>query len=367
MKKHMLLLVVVLVLPYAAWGQTGDILLNASQQPARVSFMALYQSYEGEGEQLSEISAPLLVFMPLGRTLGISLLASPASVSGSETESLSGFSDAQVALSHYRQVGSGSLVLSLGANLPSGRRELTLDEFGTSVLLSQSFFDFHVPVLGQGFNVSPGFTWAFPIGEGLALGIGAAYQYRGSFRPIKGTGMYEPGDEVLASGGIDVRLNPAWSLSADVAQAFYATDKVDGEEVFGSGGKTTITLQLLGRRRFDTARFVIRYRSKSKSELPAGLLPDSRTLQTVPNLAEAFASYRARIGRQTYLTFLAHGRSFGETDICGLAECTGWTTFDAGLAPELGLSDSMSLLLRGLYRVGSFSGPEVGMGLNITL
>ena len=59
----------------------------------------------------------------------------------------------QVTLNHARKVGAHSLVFSLGANLPSGKSELTREEFQTSIVLSRNFFPFHVPSFGQGFSV----------------------------------------------------------------------------------------------------------------------------------------------------------------------------------------------------------------------
>ena len=81
-------------------------------------------------------------------------------------------------------------MLNLGANLPSGKSEVTPEEFVTLSVISQSLFNFRTPSLGQGLGYTPGLTVAFPLGNQLALGLGVAYQRRGA---VSSTGRYGGG------------------------------------------------------------------------------------------------------------------------------------------------------------------------------
>ncbi|HEX7070068.1 MAG TPA: hypothetical protein VF190_04655, partial [Rhodothermales bacterium] len=198
----------------------------------------------------------------------------------------------------------------------------------------------------------------FPVGQSLVIGLGGAYQYRGAFKPLDGGTSYDPGDEMLLTGGIDAAIDDAWSLSGDVSFALYQADTADDEERYRSGNKIVGTLQLLRRSDFNQFRLLGRYRSRAKGELPiAGDLVTEED-RTVPNQALILASYRLRGSQSTYLAFLAQGRLFSET-----VAYPSMTLFDVGVVPEYALSDDWWLVSRFVYTVGDFSGFEGGIGL----
>src|SRR5690606_28120510 len=114
---------------------------------------------------------------------------------------------------------------------------LSSEEFRTSVLLSQHVYGFRVPVLGQGFNAAPGLTVAVPVSDRVVVGVGFAYQYRGAFEPLDDGRSYDPGDEVLVTGGLDAALSDTWTISGDASYALYQTDRLDDEDRYRSGTK----------------------------------------------------------------------------------------------------------------------------------
>ena len=360
--KRILLLLLLLGLAAEGAAQDDALYLSSQQQPVRISIGASYQSYAEDGGDLSEFSIPLAISIPLGRRLGVSVLASQASASGDNVESVSGVSDAQVGLSYYQQVGQGSVVLSLGANLPSGKRELTQDEFATSIFLSQHFYNFRVPGFGQGFNVSPGLVVALPVSEDVVLGVGASYQVKGGYKPIEGMDDYDPGDEILLTGGFDYRLSRTTNLSADVTYTRYGSDTFGGRDVYTSGDKLTITAQLLGYLRVHELRLVARYRGLSKGSRPAVPGAADESLQTLPGQVLLRGSYRHRVSPAFTLGLLAQARLFDETDVFEARNL-----FDVGLAPVVALSDKVALRLRFLYTLGNFTGFETGGGLAVEL
>lgn len=361
MKK--LLFAVVLLAPQSgAVGQAGEIYLSNARQPVRVSMMAVYQRFVDE-QTVSQVSAPLLLVLPISGNVGVSLQTSPATSSATDLDGIGGLSDARLSFSYFGRFGASSLGANLGLNLPSGKRQLTPEEFRTSVLLSQNMYDFRVPVLGQGFNAAPGVTVATPIAERIVVGFGFAYQYRGSFEPIDGGGTYDPGDEILVTGGLDAALDPDWRLSADVSFARYQTDTMDDVDRYRAGNKWIATAQLMRQGEVGVLRFLARYRTRSKGELPAAGEDDfvTEAERTVPDQGLLHASLRLETSDVAAITLLLQGRHYSETGAFPSASLV-----DVGAMPEYRLSTQWRLLSRFVYTLGDFSGFEGGVGLGAT-
>ena len=371
--KRLILTLLLMGLAGEGFAQDDALYLSSQQPPVQIFFGALYQNYSDDDSDISEFSIPLALSVPLGRSFGLSLIANQASVSGDDLESVSGLSDAQVGFSYYQRVGEGSVVLSLGANLPSGKRELTPDEFETSIFLSQHFYNFRVPGFGQGFNLSPGIVVAFPVSETVVLGVGAAYQLKGGYKPQEGMqDDYTPGNEILLTGGLDVRAGAASNLSADVTITLYDSDTLGDVDVYSSGNKVTATAQWLSYLQANVLRLVARYRSQAKSSRPAVLGAADEDLRTLPSQVWLMGSYRHRLSPAFHLGVLAQARLFGETDAVAAAPFgpdffESKSLFDVGLTPEVALSDNVALRLRALYTLGDFTGFEAGGGLAVEL
>ncbi|HMB91885.1 MAG TPA: hypothetical protein VKP65_13615 [Rhodothermales bacterium] len=361
--KRTLFILLLLGLTLPSFAQEGSMYLSSQRQPIRVSVNALYQTYERDSLQVSEVSVPVSILVPIGQKVAFSLQAGQASATGDNLESLSGVSDVQAGLSFLQKIGSSSLVLSLGANLPSGKRELTEQEFQTSLLLSQHFYDFRIPGFGQGFNVAPGFVWAFPMSETVVLGLGASYQYKGAYRPLAEMPEdYDPGDEIIITGGLDIKAAPTTNLSADVTYTTYTSDKLGEEEVFAVGDRLVATGQVLTYFGVNELRVVGRYRGQSESSLPAGAGGTDEALRTLPAQGLIRLAYRQALGNMVWVGLLGQARLYDETSLFEKA-----SLFDAGLLPEVAVSPSVRLQSRFIYTFGDFSGFEVGGGLVLSL
>lgn len=368
MKRYVILPVfMLLVLVGARPGQAQ----SSQRQPVRVSTSAYYQRYTDEDRRLSEVSFPLSVYLPMGRTFSLGVQTGQARADVEDMAELEGVDDVYLTLNHARQIGTHSLVFSLGANLPSGKRELSRDEFQTSVVLSRNFFPFHVPSFGQGFGVAPGLTWAVPLNDNLILGAGVVVRLQGSYKPLEDMEeRFAPGDEVLLAGGIEYRLKPTVTLSVDLTHTEYQDDKIGDEARFAFGSQTALRLRGRAYFGFDELRLVVHYVRQGESRL---LGDDERTTrQTVPNQGHLLASYRKRLGGVLYLTILGQGRLFGETE--GFRSLLGddlstasRSMVDLGVAPEVQLTDSVRMIGRFLYTFGDITGVEGGFGLTLTL
>ena len=370
--KRYVIVPVLLILVVAIGASPGQAQQASSQRlPVRVSASAYYQRYTDEDRRLKEVSFPLSVYLPMGRQFGLSMQTSQARASAEDLEELQGIDDVYLTLNHARKIGAHSLVFSLGANLPSGKGELTRDEFQTSVVLSRDFFPFHVPSLGQGFNVVPGVTWAAPLDDDLIVGAGVVVRFRGSYRPLEDMEeRFAPGDEVLLAGGLEYRLNPTRTLSADLTHTVYQDDKIGSEDVFALGSQTTLRLQGRAYFDFDVLRLVVHYLHQGASRVMGEEGLTAR--QTVPNQSHVLASYRKRFSGGLHVTVLGQGRFFGKTEgfrslLGSDLSTTSKTMVDFGLIPEVQLTRSVRMIGRFLYTVGDITGVEGGLGLTLTM
>jgi len=347
-----------------AFAQSGDLYQSSTRPMARVTMMSIYQRYLDDNAYVAQASFPFTAQLPLGRSATMTMMAHPVSATGQHLNTLSSFSDAQIALSYFRSLGGGSLVLSVSANLPTGKRELTSEEFETSVTVSQTAYNFRVPTSGQGFNVYPGLTLALPLSNTVVAGVGAAVQFKGGYKPTQGFEQnFEPGNEVVLTGGLDIRVGVAASLSTDASFTLYGKDKVGGAVVVNTGNKTVLSAQLLQNFGFDQLRITARYRSKARSDLPG--IGSGRT---VPNQTSFRILYRKSRSSGTAVRFLAQIRALTSTDSCfgltGSSRCKSRTLVDLGVMPEWGLSRDLRFLTRAVYTVGDFTGVEVGGGFS---
>jgi len=360
--RSLLFLFLSLILAAPSLAQQPDVFMGSSQRPIKITVGTVYQQYSDEDRQLSQVAFPFRAFIPVANGVGISLLTTPVLINADSLVSVNGLSDAQIAISYFRNIGPGSVVLSLSSNLPSGKRELTEDEFATMALLSQDFYSFGVPVLGQGLNLAPALTFAYPVNNNVVVGAGASYQMKGDFKPVQNmVDSFTPGDELMITGGVDVRVGRSWAVSTSFSYIMYQEDELGGVSIFESGDQSFVSLQLLGNLGTNQLRVATRYRSKAKSVLPVG---DTITTapRTVPQQMQLSASYRMRIQDGIQATILGRAGYYDETDFF-----TDKTRFDVGAIQEYSFTESVGAALRFIYTFGSFPGVEVGGGLVVTI
>lgn len=337
--------------------------LDAKPQQISIRLMPAFQNWSaGENGNLSETSTGIELFYPGERYWDVSLRAARATTGG-EGANISSLTDIQID-SRY-SLPSSNLVFTLGVSLPSGAKEFSLPEFATASILSNTIFDYQVRSFGQGWNLHPGMIWAAQIDPAIAFGLGASYLLRGSYRPISHGGDYDPGDEVLLTGGTDVRLNPTTFLSGDLIFTLYGKDKIDGEEVFASGGAVIVGLRL--REYLDKHELTVglRYRTKAKSEFvrSGSLLPDE--VKLIPNELIAWGSYRIPIGPLFGIRILGEGKFSEKT----LNPYSGMAVLGVGIQPEISLSPNIALTARAKFNFGSMkdnqkvTGSELSAGL----
>ncbi|NBB85871.1 MAG: hypothetical protein GVY12_06580 [Bacteroidetes bacterium] len=350
---------------YRAHAQPTNVSLTSQQLPTRITLQPTFQRYIEDAMALSEWSLPLTAFVPIQNNLILGLSTGLAQAGGDNFTTVAGRTDLQATVSYTRSVREGSLILNVGVNLPSGSTALTPDEFETITQLSQNFYPFQMPGFGQGFNISPGATWAVPAGERVMVGIGASYQLRGGFTPV--TGMdesYDPGNEVRLTSGIDIQIRRNQAVSGDLTVTLYGNDMLGETEQFGPGSKVSATAQYRQDIGFNTVRIVARYQSQAKSSLPAatGMGTPAAELQVIPTQGTTRVLYRYRVQDGLDITWRAEGRFFGET-----AVFSSKSLFTAGVEPAFALENRWTLRPQLAYTLGSFTGVDVGLGIDLEL
>jgi hypothetical protein len=199
----------------------------------------------------------------------------------------------------------------------------------------------------------------------LVAGFGVSYQYRGPFQPFESMiGQYDPGDEWVLTGGLDVRLSPNTLLTADYYSSFYQLDKLDQEAVYQAGNKQVVSVQLKHHSNFNSLWIFFRYRTRDKNQvaIAGGLLPEAEKSQ--PDETEISGVYRFRLGEQkTFLSLSLDGRFLQKTSVFE-------KTFliAVGLIPEFSVSDKVRLPVSFKYTNGNYgsrnlSGVEASLGM----
>ena len=303
------LLIIVLLCAAPLRAQTDQYIIS---RQGTVSITPVFQRWTGRNSGLgfSEFSTILSAYVPLGRNASFNLSGGGAGTGGSVSQ-LSGLTDLQIGGNYYLE--SINTVFSLGINAPTGKKELTHDQFVTSILFSEPLFNMQVPVWGQGVNVNPGVAWVFPVNDNVVLGLAAAYQYRGKYKPLEGSGDYAPGAEVTASLGADYKINEISSLSADFMFTAYGTDKYNDAEVFASGNSYWLNLQYKRYFRENELDVVAGYRSTSKGKVAGvgGLVSEAERLE--PGRFEAYGQFKQIVNPRLAMNYLAEVRIYEKT------------------------------------------------------
>jgi hypothetical protein len=153
-------------------------------------------------------------------------------------QNLSSLNDTRLRLTYT--FGEGKGAGSVFFNLPTGKRELTADQYELTAQLADVSRKFMVRRYGQGLDI--GVDWfALPSWGSFGLSVGGGYLYRGKYRPLElDTREYKYGDEIFGSLGVNLDGHPI-DGSFGVTVKYYTKDKYDNKETFQAGMATTIS------------------------------------------------------------------------------------------------------------------------------
>jgi len=362
--KNVLILPLLLIIGQLCIAQDDPYIISQQKQ---LRILPVFQSWEDEGVVISELSVPLSVYYPVSRKMSLMLTGNQASISSDNTTNLSGLTDSQLLMSYH--LDSYQILINGGINLPSGKADLNPEEFETSKLISLNHYNFRTPSLGQGLMVNIGATWAYPFSEGLIFGAGFSYQYKGEYAPVSGLDAgYKPGNELLLTAGLDMRLSSSSVLSFDGILTSYQADQYDGKDIYQAGNKIVFHGQFRHYFSYHELLVYTKYRMRSTNSLPvAGSLADAEE-KSVPDNLELSGQLRFQIRSGMKLGLLANYRSYQKSSLFNAISIVG-----GGLVPQIRITDKLSSVSRLGYFIGSiagadtFSGFELGTGLAVSL
>lgn len=170
--------------------------------------------------------------------------------------SLSGLSDARIQFN--KTTADDHLLLSLGFNLPTGKKKLNLtEELPVTVALSQNYLTFPVRRLGEGFDVNALVGVATASGRSR-FGGSLMYQINGSYTAFENAGDYKPGNQFSLTAGYDTRSDKTL-FGFSVIYSLLGTDKLADNDIFKMGNQLDIGAHLAFTSEQQTLAFDGRY------------------------------------------------------------------------------------------------------------
>ena len=340
-------------------------LLSQQDQPIEVSFRPAYQWYEEGSASVQQGSVQLQSVVPLGQRWQVVGRFQMARAGADGAETMTGVDDLFVSVLHTRRIGASSIVVEVESQLPTGSDELTLPELQTLQRISRSVFDFHVPSFGHGVRVSPRLTLAFPLTEGVILGVGGSYAYRGAYRPFAAMeNEYDPGDAWEVFGGLDLSLSPQSDVSVDVRYTRYGADTIGGRDRLESGDFTSIVGQYRYQWATEQLRVSAVYQNWGESTVFPFIVQTQETVisrrrQLNPSYSVAQAALQTLRWRDTPLSVYAEARQYGRTILNDTR-----TLFLLGVRPSFTISDRGEGIVLSPYvegTAGDVTGIDVGI------
>jgi len=236
------LILSVLAIIVSADGSYGQRVVERKVSYPTLSSVVEYRSWEteidGESQTISQFSAPTMFELPVTRNIAFDVMGSMIS-SSADDNSLSGVGDAKIRA--VAMLADDTIMLNAGANLPSGKSDMSDEEIIASGLLMDKATGFRYSRLGEGLDINVGCGLARTY-EPIVLGIGVGYILKGEYSHLEEDEdlKYKPGNQLNVTGGFDVQFSPLL-LRSDVTYTTYQTDTEDDTEVVKEGTRISIS------------------------------------------------------------------------------------------------------------------------------
>jgi hypothetical protein len=235
MRNHKSILVILLaaVLLLAASPACGQIIYG---QPASGNLRVIYSHWNLEDDaasvDISQIMIPISGLIPMQDNLELRFSAANASTdveSGDDKYDLSGMSDIRLQLN--QSLSDDRLLLSLGINLPTGKKKLSaVDERPVMSLLTENYLSFPIRRLGEGFGFNL-LAGGATVKDNIRYGATIMYQINGAYEAYENEGDYQPGNLLSISASADSRSDEL-SILGEIIFSTFSNDKLEDRKVF---------------------------------------------------------------------------------------------------------------------------------------
>jgi len=175
-------------------------------------------------------------------------LAGAGTTSNGFDRDLSGMTDSRIQLA--RSLADDQFLLSVGLNIPTGKKNLDSAQFGILQAVSAEYFNFPVKTFGEGLGYYAEFLGATQAGEWI-VGGGVGALYSESYEPTDDGVSYRPGLRLYLTGSAEITTGESARdhIRLDGVFLMSAPDEADGKEVFKDG--IQLDLSASGTRQFN--------------------------------------------------------------------------------------------------------------------
>ena len=273
-----------------------------------------YQRWSQEfvSEPVDQAVFPLTVFYPLPKRIYLSLSNSPGYAGYGETK-LTGLSDTWMRITYV--LPGEKFLANLDLGVPTGKTSLSPEEFGLSRILSENAYRFRLPSWGQGLNAKFGLAAAHAVHENVVLGAGVNVVLKQAYHPLEdGTLEYKPGDEFNLFLGFDIQLGESGRWNADFVYTLYGVDRLNGDEVFGSGNRMLFHSSLLLGVGDGFLTAWLRWRQKGKNETWMGTALEQESMNSNGNQLELDMVWEFYRQGDWRFSLLGEGRLYSKND-----------------------------------------------------
>jgi len=274
LKKNIWLIIFVqMIFAHLLWSQTET---GGFERYISGSTQFGYQYWKAKDDQIQQFSIPLTFVFPVNENLKMDITTSPAfsSLVTKETFNLNGFSDTRVRGSYL--FNNEKVLVTFGANIPSGKSALTQEEFSVASVLASHALDFHAPILGQGPDFSTGIIMVQEYAD-FIFGAGVGYLLRGKYKPFEDYEYdYDPGNEFAFSGGVDYFIGRQNKLMFDVSYTIFGNDIANDIMVFKSGNRLSVQAVAYFEKEFTSYILSLRNRIQGKNHIGSDELVPER-------------------------------------------------------------------------------------------
>jgi len=161
-------------------------------------------------------------------------LAGAGTTSNGFDRDLSGMTDSRIQLA--RSLADDQFLLSIGLNIPTGKKNLDSAQFGILQAVSAEYFNFPVKTFGEGLGYYAEFLGATQAGEWI-VGGGVGALYSESYEPADDAVSYRPGLRLYLTGSAEIKTGESANdrVKFDGVFLVSAADQADDKEVFKDG------------------------------------------------------------------------------------------------------------------------------------
>lgn len=238
MKRGPVALLAVLLAAAPAHAQDGRRLISGVEYRA----MSFDSGLSTQTKSVAVLSMPIGVVWNVSRRLSLDVGTRFASATREAWDSvasatISGLTDTQARLVY--QVAPDLLVLTVSANLPTGKSTITGEQLDVASAIAHDLIPYPVSSFGSGTSVTTGLAFAVPVG-GWALGIGGSYRVSGTYQLFTGvadtnaSAPFRPGAEIRARVGLD-RVVGQGRVALGVTYSSFAVDELGDQQVLRPG------------------------------------------------------------------------------------------------------------------------------------